>query len=83
MYLDGDCDQDRDVDFADYQKLEVAFGTTTGATWAMGDFDGNGTVDFADYQKLEVNFGKSIPEPGCVALLLVGALGMLRRRASK
>ncbi len=82
--IPGDCDLDGDVDWADYQLLEAAFGTETGATWAEGDFDADGDVDWADYQKLEENFGNHvvIPEPATLGLLALGLIPLLRRRRS-
>jgi hypothetical protein len=75
----GDADENGTVAFADYQALEAGFGT--GTTWAQGNFDGVGVTSFADYQLLEANFGKVItPEPATLCLLVLGGLGLIRRR---
>jgi MYXO-CTERM domain-containing protein len=81
--IPGDADLDTVVDFDDYQTLERNFGT--GTTWGQGDFNLDGNVDFSDYQILERNFGQQLldaaaPEPGGLALLLVGGLVLRRRR---
>jgi hypothetical protein len=70
------------VDFADYLILEANFGKS-GMTNGQGDADGNGKVDFADYLILEAQFGKTTPEPATIGLLVLGGLGLLRRRAAK
>ncbi len=90
----GDCDLDSDVDWLDYQALEVGFGMTTGATWGDGDFDGDGDVDWADYQALEASFGKGtsgvgalggnpVAEPAAALLFGVGLTQILVRRRRK
>ena len=53
----GDADFDARVTFADFQRLEVGFGTATGATWQQGDFNFDRRVDFADFQILRGAFG--------------------------
>jgi hypothetical protein len=91
----GDADLDGVVDFGDFQRLEVAFGSG-GRTWGEGDFDGDGVVAFADFWKLYSHFegsagdaaalgafAASVPEPGIIGLAggmaLVFARGRRRR----
>ena len=57
QWIPGDTDLDDDVDWADYQHLEVGYGS--GSTWFEGNFDGDNDVDWGDYQHLEVNYGQS------------------------
>jgi hypothetical protein len=80
----GDADLNKTVEFADFLSLTNGFDMPGG--WANGDFDGNGTVLFPDFLLLSSNFGKSatavaaVPEPNAAMLLLVGLLGLVRRR---
>jgi hypothetical protein len=81
-YWSADFNHSRKVDFADYLILEANFGKS-GMTNAQGDADGSGTVSFADYLVLEAQFGKTTPEPATIGLLVLGGLGLLRRRSAK
>jgi hypothetical protein len=60
MTLPGDADRDGRVTFVDFQRLELGFGATAGATWDQGDFNFDGRVDFSDFQILRGAFGSSI-----------------------
>jgi hypothetical protein len=51
--VDGDCD----VDISDLTLLLSHYGTTSGATHAMGDVDGDGDVDLSDLTVLLSQFG--------------------------
>ena len=80
-YLPADFNQDLKVSFADYLILEANFGKT-GVTNASGDANGDGKCSFADYLVLESEFGHTTtPEPATIGLLVLGGLGLLRKRA--
>ena len=87
----GDSNLDRATDFGDFQTLLnhwQASGPTIG--WAQADFNGDGVVDFLDFQILlnywnpgGWNYAPSqTPEPASLTLILLGALGLVRRRRS-
>jgi hypothetical protein len=92
--MPGDANRDGRVDINDLTIVLSNFGKT-GVTWSQGDFTGDGTVDINDLTIVLSNFGKTaalsaagmaaVPEPGAIALLLAGAIGLLacawRRRA--
>jgi hypothetical protein len=77
----GDLDCDGAVDALDYQDF-IANWQKTGKTWDQGDIFGrDGAVDALDYQVLMANWGKvHTPEPGTIALLSVGIVGLSSRR---
>jgi hypothetical protein len=56
--------------------------------WQQGNFNGDAIIDFLDVSALSGNFGMSVtpaltavPEPSAGVLLLVGLLGLGRRRS--
>ena len=80
--LSGDANMDGIVDQADYTRWYNNYGSIAG--WTSGDFTGDRLVDQADYTVWYNNYGAGgagVPEPATLALLGVGALAVLRRRA--
>jgi autotransporter-associated beta strand protein len=76
----GDANFDGHVTFADFQRLELGYGST-GQGWGKGDFNGDGTVDDADFKLLYDNLEQpslplatsaAIPEPS----LMIGCCGI-------
>ena len=85
--IPGDANGDGLVDGSDVTILagNWQFGVDDGqtATWAMGDFNGDGQVDGSDVTILAGNWqygveaaATAVPEPGCVALLLMLVLAV-------
>jgi autotransporter-associated beta strand protein len=66
----GDANFDGHVNFADFQRLELGYGST-GQGWGGGDFNGDGNVDDADFKLLYDNLEQppppltvwAVPEP--------------------
>ena len=56
--LDGDANEDGEVNVADFLILSRNFGSQT-ADRSMGDFDGDGSVSVSDFLILSRNFGAS------------------------
>ncbi|MHC4716147.1 MAG: hypothetical protein ACYS5V_04200, partial [Planctomycetota bacterium] len=82
----GDANLDHVVGIADLSALADNYGLATGANWMKGDFTLDGRVGIADLAALADNYGKgsgggTVPEPSCVALLVlaVGAAAGRRR----
>ncbi|MFN0135493.1 MAG: right-handed parallel beta-helix repeat-containing protein [Phycisphaerae bacterium] len=59
--LDGDLDQDDDVDLTDLATLLANFGLASGQQLSDGDTDGDGDVDLTDLSTLLGNYGDSCP----------------------
>ena len=89
--LQGDFDQDNDVDGFDFLIWQQGAGTLVNATIGDGDADLDGDVDLDDLLLWEANFGLSIttplasqiPEPSALAILLMGEMTLLQRRARR
>ena len=84
--LVGDANGDGTVDFLDVSALSGGFGGP--GDWQQGNFNGDAIIDFLDVSALSGNFGMSVtpaltavPEPSAGVLLLVGLLGLGRRRS--
>jgi len=90
----GDATLDGVVNFADLLVLSQNY-NAAGRTWDQGDSNYDGTVNFADLLALSQNYnqsypsaadsagvdgGASVPEPGALGVLAIGAMGLLARR---
>ncbi len=85
----ADFDGDGDVDSGDLVAWRGGFGTTTGATRALGDADGDGDVDGNDFLTWQRELGSglgqgtaAVPEPSTLVLAALAALH-IRRRAGR
>jgi len=89
--IPGDTQPDGQVDGADYtvwadNYLASPVPPWSEGGWSVGNFNEDNTVDGADYTIWADNYGetaggKSLPEPGGIALLALGAAALRRRRA--
>ena len=83
--LEGDANYNGVVSAGDYGVVQANFGST-GIPGIHGDANGDGVVSASDYACVQANFGSvaaganPIPEPGILSLLVIGGLGMLRRK---
>ena len=84
--IPGDCHlEDGDVDLDDLRVLAANYDATVPAGndgWVMGDFNNDGIVELDDLRIMAANYGygTSVPEPTIIALLGLGALGLIRKR---
>jgi PEP-CTERM motif-containing protein len=84
----GDFDYDGDVDGKDFLTWQRGSGILAGAAYTDGDANLDGAVDGADLLLWQDGFGpdalavvSTVPEPGTLLLVAVGAIaGLLRRR---
>ncbi len=84
--LEGDFDEDGDVDQGDLIAWQQGYGLTTGAEHYMGDADGDGDVDGRDFLVWQrqvsgslVANSLSVPEPAAATLLLFAIPLLLKR----
>ena len=84
--VNGDINLDRIVDAFDFGVLQGKWQQAT-TVWTQGDLNGDGIVDAFDFGVLQGNWqdsytagGGVVPEPATMALLCLGAVGVLRRR---
>ena len=86
--LPGDANLDGKVDINDLTTVLSNFGSSSGMTWVAGDFNADGKVDINDLTIVLSHFGQSlgasaatgiapVPEPGTLALLSAGLVGLL------
>jgi hypothetical protein len=87
----GDANLDGEVDGADVDIWKLNVGTTGVGVWELADFNYDGEVDGADVDIWKLKVGSSlapppggaglsasiVPEPGTLALLVTGLLGLL------
>ena len=84
--VNGDINLDRIVDAFDFGVLQGKWQQAT-TVWTQGDLNNDGIVDAFDFGVLQGNWqdsytagGGVVPEPATMALLCLGAVGVLRRR---
>lgn len=88
--LVGDANLDGTVNLTDLLALLNNYGQSN-KDWAAGDFNYDGTVNLTDLLALLNNYGQtatlasaagtsSVPEPGAISLLAIGAMALVPRR---
>ena len=82
--IPGDANGDGNVDVQDFNVWN-SNKFIMGTDWLSGDFNGDGNTDILDFNLWNANKFTSastpaVPEPSSVALLLIGMLGLLRRK---
>jgi hypothetical protein len=88
--IPGDTNHDNIVDEKDARVLAQAWGSSTTGGAEAGDFNGDEMVNVLDAAILAANWGDhtggeataSVPEPGALAMLLAGIVGVLLTRRS-
>jgi len=84
--LGGDATLDGAVTAGDLAILAANYGAASAASWRAGDFNRDGAVTAGDLAILAANYGSVAappavtPEPATLGLLVLGVLGLLRRR---
>ena len=81
--LPGDVDLDGFVDGTDLSTITNNWGQSFILGREFGDLNGNGTVDGPDYSEVLSYWNPPLeptPEPVTLGLMLLGGLGLLRRR---
>lgn len=89
--LQGDFDQDNDVDSTDFLIWQRGVGISVNATLGNGDADLDGDVDHDDYLLWESNFGlilstplaQHVPEPNSHTVAVVGLILAFRHRKQR
>jgi uncharacterized protein (TIGR03790 family) len=90
-WVKGDFDLDGDVDMFDISAVKLAYGTRAGDPGynLLADMNANGVVDFWDLSFVKDHYTGSIPntpppltipEPSCLAILILAGLGTVARR---
>lgn len=82
----GDANLDGKVSLVDLNRLGAGFNQSLG--WGFGDFNGDGITSLLDLNTIGSNFGfdrdaapgSVIPEPSAISLVVIGGLGLVRRR---
>lgn len=84
--LEGNFDDDPDIDLGDYNRLASNFDPIGAYGWNDGNSDGDNDIDLSDYNALASNFqplgygAAAVPEPTSVCLLLTALLVLARVR---
>ena len=78
--IPGDANGDGNVDVSDLGILATNYGAGGGFGWGDGDFTNDGFVNVSDLGILATEYGTTsataVPEPGSLALLLVGLVSL-------